>query len=114
MMKSERITIMITEEMVSRYEKLFGKQKKLSPSFPMIFYQYFQSPWKFEAPPIHRKQRCVTSEELIMGNSYECELSLDKKVRKGANIFYTQSLVGYNKNGKESFQCVSELVVQLR
>lgn len=112
-MKSEMTKIQITEEMAAEYEAVFGKQKQLPPTFPMLFYQFFQLPWEYEAPPIHRKQSCSLNEELVIGKVYHCEVTLDSRVKRRTNIFYTQSLTGFDASGKECFRCTSELVVQL-
>lgn len=111
-MKSKRVSVTITEKMVESYEAIFGKQNQLPPTFPMLFYKYIEMPWEYEAEPIHRKQKCVCYSQLMIGESYECEVLLDRKVRRGMNTFYTQTLVGFDLGGKERFRCVSELVVR--
>ncbi|WP_163536422.1 hypothetical protein [Gracilibacillus sp. YIM 98692] len=113
-MKSEKVNITITEEMVDRYEGIFGQQNHLPPTFPMIFYQFIDIPWEYEAVPIHRKQSCVCQRKLLIGESYVCEVTLDRKVKRGKNTFYKQSLVGFDSKGRECFRCVSELAVRLR
>ncbi|MGP7817929.1 hypothetical protein [Niallia sp. 01092] len=112
-MKTEATYVTITEEMVHNYEAIFGKQKKLPPTFPMIFYRYIKVQWNYKGAPIHRKQTCVCSKELSIGETYQCVISLDQEKKKGNYTFYTQSLVGYNSEGSECFRCVSELVVHL-
>ena len=112
-MKSEMVTVTLTKEMVENYEIIFGKHKSLPPSFPMIFYQFINVPWEYEGAPIHRKQKCYCPKELVCGQTYHCEVILDRKVIRGKNLFYTQSLVGYDEKGEECFRCVSELVVRL-
>lgn len=102
----------ITEEMVESYEMIFGKQNQLPPTFPMLFYKYIEIPWEYEAEAIHRKQKCVCYSQLMVGESYECEVLLESKVKRGMNTFYTQTLVGFDLAGKESFRCVSKLVVR--
>ncbi|WP_445492708.1 hypothetical protein [Niallia sp. 03133] len=112
-MKTNETFVTITEEMVQNYEAIFGKQKKLPPTFPMIFYRYIKVPWSFKSAPIHRKQSCVCSKELSIGGKYRCVVTLDQEKKKGKYMFYTQSLFGYNLEGSECFRCVSELVIQL-
>ena len=112
-MKSDMIKVTLTEEMVEKYEMIFGKHKSLPPSFPMIFYQFINVPWEYEGAPIHRKQKSFCQKELVIGEIYRCEVTLDRKVKRGNNLFYTQSLVGYDEKGEECFRCVSEFVVRL-
>lgn len=111
-MKSATVRITITEEMVQDYEKIFGKQIRLSPTFPMIFYKYIPIPWKYENNPIHRKQKCMYQNPLQLGHTYECHVVLDRKMKRGNHIFYTESLLGYDENGEECFRCISEVVVR--
>ncbi|RDW19714.1 hypothetical protein [Oceanobacillus chungangensis] len=112
-MKSDRVTVTLTEEMVVNYEKIFGKQKSLPPSFPMLFYQFIPLPWEYGGAPIHRKQLCFCQKKLVIGETYRCEVTLDRKVKRGKNSFYTQSLIGYDYMGEECFRCVSELAIRL-
>lgn len=112
-MKKVTTIVTITEEMVQNYEAIVGKQNRLPPTFPMIFYRYIKVPWEFKAAPIHRKQTCECFKELFSGESYRCVVTLDQEIQKGKYMFYTQSLVGYNIEGSECFRCVSELVVRL-
>lgn len=113
MMKSERVAVTLTEELVKNYENLFGEHKSLPPSFPMLFYQYIRVPWEYEGAPIHRKQKCSCEKGLVVGETYHCEVLLDRKVKRGGHTFYTQSLVGYDEQGEECFRCVSDLIVRL-
>lgn len=112
-MKSVVTLITLTEELVQEHEAIFGKQLSLPPTFPMVFYRYIKIPWSFKAAPIHRKQMCVCHKELVIGESYQCVVTIDQEVQKGKYTFYTQSLLGYDLEGRECFQCVSNLVVQL-
>lgn len=105
--------ITITEKMLQDYEAIFGKQVRIPPTFPSIFYREIEVPWHYEGAPIHRKQSCTCSVELSVGERYRCVLTLDQKRQKGNYLFYTQSLTGYDRKGSECFQCVSEFVVHL-
>lgn len=110
--RSETVRITITEEMVQDFEKIFGKQSQLSPTLPMIFYKYLRVPWGYENNPIHRKQKCVYQQPIQVGNSYDCHVVLDRQVRKGEHMFYTESLLGYDENGEECFRCISEVIAR--
>ena len=90
-LKTEMTLVTITEEMVQNYEAIFGKQHRLPPTFPMLFYRYIQVPWDYKAAPIHRKQTCVCHRELSIGESYQCVVTLDQARQKGTYMFYTQS-----------------------
>lgn len=111
-METELISITITEEMVEDFFTVFGKQKRLPPTFPMIFYRFIPVPWSFKAAPIHRKQKCTCPDELSVGKSYRCIAFLEEEYQKGNYTFYTQTLKGYDSDGRECFRCVSELVVR--
>jgi hypothetical protein len=110
-LKTDHVIVTITKEMVQGFEEIFGKQTKLPPTFPMLFYQYINVPWQYAAAPIHRKQICTCSKELSIGDCFRCTVTLDKEIKKGKYTFYTQTLIGYDLEGSECFQCVSELVV---
>ena len=112
-MKTDVTLVTITEEMVQHYETIFGKQNRLPPTFPMIFYRFINIPWDYKSAPIHRKQTCVCTKELSIGETYRCVVTLDQETPKEKYTFYTQSLIGYNLEGSECFRCVSELVVRL-
>jgi hypothetical protein len=112
-MKAEDVIVTITKEMIQGYEKIFGKQKQLPPTFPMLFYQFIHVPWQYEAAPIHRKQTCTCLKTLSVGDRYRCTVTLDKTLSKGKYTFYTQTLVGYDLEGSECFRCVSDLAVRL-
>ncbi|KKB44760.1 hypothetical protein [Bacillus thermotolerans] len=105
--------VTVTKDMIQDYEELFGTQSALSPAFPMTFYRELSVPWTFDASPVHRKQSCRCYEAITCGQTYRCVATLEHRMKKGAYAFYTQTLTGYTPNGKEGFQCVSELVVPL-
>lgn len=100
----------LTEEMIQQFTVVFGKQYHLPPTFPMIFYRYIEVPWEDPAAPILRKQKCTCSQGLVVGETYQCQVTVEQERQKGNTIFYTQSLTGYDEQGKECFRCVSELV----
>lgn len=104
---SEKITV--TSEMVQQFENIFGEQKQLPPTFPMIFYPYFTIHWQLTTPPVLRKQYCTSTTPIEVGNTYECQLNLEVK-RSNRNVtFYTETLVVYDQDGKECAKCVSHL-----
>ncbi|WP_085992274.1 hypothetical protein [Oceanobacillus senegalensis] len=112
-MKSESVAVTLTQEILDHYENIFGKQKSLPLSFPMLFYQFIKVPWEYGGAPIHRKQKCYRKKDLKVGETYYCEVELVRKVGRDKHTFYTQSLVGYDEIGEVCFRCVSELIVQL-
>ena len=71
-LKTEMTLVTITEEMVQNYEAIFGKQHRLPPTFPMLFYRYIHVPWDYKELPIHRKQTCVCHQ----GTFYRGKLSV--------------------------------------
>lgn len=110
-MKTVTADVTISEEMLQDYEAIFGKQTRIPPTFPSVFYREIEVPWHYPGAPIHRKQSCTCSVELSIGESYRCVVRLDQERQKGNYLFYTQSLIGYDRKGRECFQCVSEIVV---
>lgn len=110
-MKAEDVIVTITKEMIQGFEKIFGKQPQLPPTFPMLFYQYIHVPWQYEGALIHRKQTCTCLKSLSVGDRFRCTVTRDKEIRKGKYTFYTQTLVGYDLEGSECFRCVSDLAV---
>ncbi|MFC2949355.1 hypothetical protein [Virgibacillus sediminis] len=112
-MKTELVPITITEEMVREFERIFGRQSKLPPTFPMIFYQYIDIPWRDPTTPILRKQYCTATRELVVGETYHCQVSLEYERQKGTKLFYNQVLTGYDERGEECFRCLSELAANL-
>lgn len=113
-MKAVTAVVTITEKMLQDYEAIFGKQVRIPPTFPMLFYREIEVPWHYEGAPIHRKQSSACYVELEVGERYRCVMMLDQKRQKGDYLFFIQSLIGYDMKGRECFQCVSEFVVHSR
>ncbi len=110
-MKTVTAVVTITEKMLQDYEAIFGKQVRIPPTFPCVFYREIEVPWHYEGAPIHRKQSSACYVELEIGERYRCVVTLDQKRQKGDYLFFIQSLIGYDMKGRECFQCVSEFVV---
>ncbi|MDQ0351710.1 hypothetical protein J2R98_001527 [Alkalibacillus filiformis] len=109
-MKSEKVSVTITNNMIHDFEQIFGKQDTLSPVFPMIFYRYIEVPWETPSPPVLRKQHGTCTKELTVGKTYHCQVVLEAEKQRRNNVFYTQCLYVYDEHGEECVRCVSELV----
>lgn len=111
-MKTERVSVTITKEMVQDFEWIFGKQHTLPPVFPMIFYRYIDIPWQTPSPPILRKQHCTSTKELSIGETYYCQVMQEVEGERRNHMFYTESLFVYDDHGKECSRCVSLLLTR--
>lgn len=102
--------IEITPDMVQKFENIFGEHKKLPPTFPMLFYQRFNVPWQPVSPPILIKQHCHSYKTITVGESYQSQLLLNIKRKGKKYTFYSETLTVYDKKGRESAKCVSDLM----
>lgn len=109
-MKSSRVSVTITDRMVEDSKRIFGDQPQLLTILPMLFYRNVDIPWKAVYPPILRRQKNICTKELVVGKFYQCEVLLKNEMKRRNYVFYTQTLLVYDENGDECFQCVSELV----
>lgn len=109
-MKTKKTAISLTKEMIDEFEVVFGKQYTFPPTLPMIFYRYMEVAWEPSSPPILRDQHCACTKELVVGETYLCQVELDNLKQMHGCFFYTQSLFVYDKQGEVCCRCVSKLV----
>lgn len=109
-MKTEVTPVTLTKKMVEEFEAIIGPQHKLPPTFPMIFYRYIEIPWTSSTPPVLRKQYGTMTKELVVGETYRCQVVLEKERKKRDHTFYTQCLYVYDQNEEVCTNCVSVLV----
>ena len=108
-MKTDIKLIKITDKTVQDFEAIFGKQKALPPTFPMVFYQFMDLPWQTESGAVLRKQACQLSQPIVQGQRYYCQIVLNIKRERKHYTLYSETLYLYDMDGKECAKCVSNL-----
>lgn len=126
-MKTKETSFIFHKDQVQKYVQILGDSNPIyeseesarkfglqtipiPPAMPMTVYQLFEIPWMMKPPVIHRKQQCITHQQMFIDETYTGFITLtDVAVRK-EYTFSKQTLFLYNTTGKLCFSGISHIV----
>jgi acyl dehydratase len=127
-MKTKEYEIIFTQEDVQQFIQLIGDHNPiyqsaerakaygfetipLPPTMPMIAYKWVETPWEFQPPIIHRKQKCIQHERMYIDEIYRAIVEVTDPIQRQKLTFIKQTLYLYNRDGKLYFEGIADLIV---
>ncbi|MBM7703585.1 FAS1-like dehydratase domain-containing protein [Metabacillus iocasae] len=89
--KSEVVNVTVTEEMVKDYLKAIGADSEslyIPVTMPFIFWHKLDTPWLHNVGTlVHGEQSFVTHQPLAIGQTYQCQVRVNRARTKGSMQF---------------------------